>query len=152
MFDAISARVNDAAGPCVMAMANAYQERVQSVTLRRYTHSRNSITPSPPGEPPAWVSGTLARSVAVYPHNLAGPRATAGVSPGTVYARIQETGGDIYPRRAKWLSWVREGKRWYSKHSHLPPRPYMSRTTEDMIGDGSLSAVAAAAFEKEVWG
>jgi len=100
------------------AMAQAYQRDV----VRRM----RGPSPSPPGSPPARRTGTLARSIRPEPATLAGPgRAKSSVAPHTVYARIQQLGGDIYPVRAKVLRWKEGRKVRFATHVHLPERPYM---------------------------
>lgn len=111
------------------AMAQSFQRGV--------VKSMTGPGPSAPGTPPGRRTGTLARSVRPEPAKLAGPgRATSSVAPHTVYARIQQLGGDIYPVRAKALRWkvktfgplLPGAKRsnWvYAKHVYLPPRPYI---------------------------
>lgn len=152
MFMLISTRVDNAAGPVVLGMANAYQRRVQRVTLRKYSNVANMPTPSPIGEPPAWVSGDLARSVEVTPGILEGPVATASVAPHMVYARIQELGGIVRPVRARFLRFPYAGRIWYKKFVRLHEHPYMRPTTEDMVADGSFTGTAMAVFEAVVWG
>jgi hypothetical protein len=152
LLEAISARVNDAAGPAVLGMANAYQARVSGVTLRTFFNAEDMPTPSPVGSPPAWVSGTLARSVHVFDEQLGGPVASAKVAPDTIYARIQELGGVIRPIRFRYLRFPYDGRIWYKKSVKLNPHPYMRPTTEAMVADGSLTAIAAAVFETSVWG
>lgn len=103
------------------AMAQTYQRSV--------VKSMRGPSPSPAGTPPARRTGTLARSVRPEPATLTGAgRATSSVAPHTVYARIQQLGGDIVPVRAKVLRW-KEGKRVrYARRVHLPARPYMVMT------------------------
>jgi len=113
------------------ALAQAYQRSVvQSL----------KGPPSAPGTPPARRSGTLARSIRPEPARLTGAgTASSSVAPHTVYARIQQLGGDIYPVRAKALRWktttfgpLRPGEKRtkyvYAMHVHLPARPYMVMT------------------------
>jgi hypothetical protein len=90
-------------------------ERAYKMALRRRSHKRGTPTPSPAGEPPAKISGHLARMV-----KGRGPRMVrrgvwmAEIGPTAVYSRIQELGG-----------WTGRGHR-----THLPPRPYIKPTTE----------------------
>jgi phage gpG-like protein len=135
-----------------MAMAEHYRDHVKDVTLRRYGHAPATETDSPPGQPPAWVSGELARSITAVQGPSSGTYATATVGPHVIYARIQELGGHIRPVRARYLRWTEDGITHYSKHVYLPPRPYMAPALADCIADGSLTAGAAAAFMAEVWG
>lgn len=73
------------------AMGDAY--------TRVVVESMGGDSPSPPGTPPARVTGTLARSVRATPAVRSGPyTATCSVAPHTVYARIQQLGGHIYPK------------------------------------------------------
>ena len=100
------------------AMAQAYQGAV--------VRSMRGPSPSAPGTPPARRTGTLARSVRAEPARLTAPgRAESSVAPHTVYARIQQLGGDIYPVRAKVLRWKVGRQYRYARHVHLPARPYM---------------------------
>lgn len=141
-----------AAEPCVMAMAGTFKDRLTGVTLRRYSHPPATKTPSPPGQPPAWMTGELARSVTSVLGPSGGMTATATVGPHTVYARIQEYGGSIRPVRARFLRWTEDGIVHYSKHVRLPPRPYMRPAIREVIEDGSLTRAAAEAFMAAVWG
>lgn len=140
-----------AAPDAATAMALAYQRHLVTQTLVRYTHPPRTKTPSPPGAPPALVTGTLRRSVRVEP--AAGlVRATARVAPHTVYARIQELGGHIYPVRAKALRWVEDGTVHFARHVYLPPRPYMAPALRETVASGALRDAAARAFAQTVWG
>jgi hypothetical protein len=152
MWQAIRDRAAQGTADAANAMAYAYQRRLVTDTLRRYTHPPFTKTPSPPGQPPALVTGTLRRSVRVVPAAGGGAVARSSVAPHTVYARIQEYGGHIYPVRARFLRWVEDGAVHFARHVYLPPRPYMRPTTAEMAADGSLHRAAAAAFQARVWG
>lgn len=152
MFEAIQARVNDAAGTVVLGLAYSYQARVQGVTLRLHSHGVDLKTNAPPGGPPAWVLGNLARSVEVKPIVTQGPVAIASVAPHVVYARLQELGGHIYPKRHRFLRFPLNGRIYYKEHVYVPPRPYMRPTTDAMVADGSFTERAMATFEFAVWG
>jgi phage gpG-like protein len=120
-----------------VAAANAMAQTYQGDVVR----SMHGGGPSAPGTPPARRSGTLARSVRPEPAVPAGAgRATSSVAPHTVYARIQQTGGDIHVVRAKVLT---DGKRFFGKHVHLPARPYMVMTpaTRTHCHDAAVRAV-----------
>ncbi len=108
----------------VVAMANAY--------TREVVQSMGGDSPSPPGTPPARVTGTLARSIRATPAVMISAYAARNqVAPHTVYARIQQYGGEIHARhltprgRPGYLRWEgRDGVHF--RHSvYLPPRPYM---------------------------
>jgi len=117
------------------AMAQSYQGAV--------VRSMRGPSPSPPGTPPARRTGTLARSVRAEPARSTGSgRASSSVAPHTVYARIQQLGGDIYPVRAKVLRWTDKSGTHYARHVHLPARPYMVMTSERRR-DSRRAAIAA---------
>lgn len=100
------------------AMAQSFQRGV--------VKSMTGPSPSEPGTPPARRTGTLARSVRPEPARSTGPaRAASSVAPHTVYARIQQLGGDIYPVRAKVLRFKVGSTTRYARHVRLPARPYM---------------------------
>lgn len=112
-------------------------EREMKRLLGRRSHKRGTPTPSRPGQPPALVSGTLRRSVIVDRPRLVGPfRWRARVGPTVVYARIQDKGGVAGRNHT-----VR-----------LPARPYARPTSEALQASGVLSARAAQAFYREVFG
>lgn len=93
------------------------------LTLRTFSHPQGEPTNSPPGSPPAWVSGALAGSVRPLPPMGSGPVWSVIVGGTTVYARIQELGGDAGRDLA----------------SHLPPRPYLKPTAEKLIATGKAT-------------
>lgn len=88
----------------------ALAERETKINLMRRSHPRGTKTPSPPGEPPAMITGHMARSVRTGPATPAGRYRWEGKTGATVVqARIQQLGG-----------WAGRGHR-----SYLPPRPYL---------------------------
>ena len=153
---AVGERASRAAPDAATAMAYAYHRHLTGDVLRRYTHPPRTKTPSPPGGPPALVTGTLRRSVRAVAAAGGGPVAMALVAPHTVYARIQELGGHIYPKhttrggRPGFLRWTEDGVTHYARHVYLPPRPYMAICTRETIANGSLHRAAVAAFEAAV--
>lgn len=101
--------------------------------LSRYGyHPAGTPTPSPPGQPPAIITGHLRGSL-----SPTGPYPTSGgfggrLGPTAVYGRIQELGG-------------RAGR----GHSvTLPPRPYMRPAYERMRADGSLRRLYVDAWRR----
>lgn len=96
-------------------------ERSEKKILRTYTHPPGTPTTSPPGEPPALVTGNLMRSVksrGPYPGKR--PHQTVGtVGPTAEYARIQELGG-------------RTGAH---HRTVLPARPYVKPATDRVRSD-----------------
>lgn len=99
--------------------------------LGMYSHPSGTPTPSPRGEPPAIVTGTLRRSIRVTSPE---PTGTAGwsisVGPTAIYGRIQELGGDTGRGGA----------------TYLPPRPYMDPALKKVLDDGTLASCYTAAW------
>lgn len=83
--------------------------------LTRRSHPPGTPTPSPPGQPPARISGLLAGSVAAETPQGGGGVWRARVGPhGVVYAAIQQYGGRAGRHHA----------------SDLPPRPYLATSPQ----------------------
>lgn len=153
VLEALRDRAATAAEPSVMAMADTYKDHLTNVTLRRYFAAPGQFgTSSPPGQPPAWRTGELARSVTVVPGLGSGLTATASVGPHTIYARTQEEGGIHRPSRARYMHWVNSGGEWFKKRVNIPARPYMWPAARECIENGSLTRAAAEAFMAWVWG
>lgn len=158
--DAVTARLRqmkalaETAAPqaAVTAMAQLGVAGTQ-VMLSKYSHPAGERTPSPPGEPPAVVTGQLRRSVIATPAVAESPgRYVATVGGTAIYARIQEFGGVIVPVHAKRLFWSNAGGGHSAKQVTLPARPYLRPTVERLSTSGKLSEVAAAAFTKALGG
>lgn len=117
-LDALQQRMRSATRSATKEGMKLIQRRAHS-RLSRYYHPPNTPTPSPPGQPPARISGHLRGSL-----SPTGPIPTAGgftgsIGPTAVYGRIQELGG-------------RAGR----NHSvTLPPRPYLAPTVRDARND-----------------
>lgn len=136
-----------------MAVAQTYQKHLQKVTLRRSFAAPGQFgTPAAPGQPPAWRTGELARSVTTAAGASSGLTARATVAPHTVYARLQNEGGVNRPTRAKYMHWINSGGEWYAKRVRIPARPYMLPALDDCIANGSLTRAAMEAFYAKVWG
>lgn len=68
-------------------------------------------------------TGHLINSIQIYDKK---PFEIMVGSRGVIYAAIHEFGGDIYPKRAKVLSWMsKTGKRMFAMHVKMPMRPYL---------------------------
>lgn len=97
--------------------------RDTAALLRRLRHAPGTPTPSLPGEPPAMISGALARSV----DSTRAERveiwtwsAQVGPTDPPIYGRIQELGGV-----------TGRGHR-----TRLPPRPYLSKAVRELMDVG----------------
>lgn len=123
---AMSARVPAAVTAAGLAMALDFSAEVKTDELTRFTHTVSQATNSPPGSPPALVSGALRGSVYPEPPITAGARCTVIVGGHVVYARIQELGGDAGRNHA----------------SHLPPRPYLRPAAERVLATGQTRKAA----------
>ncbi len=107
-------------------------QRRALVQLSRYAHAPNTPTPSPPGQPPARISGHLRGSLSPTGPYPTGAGFGGKLGPTAVYSRIQELGGQT-------------GR----NHSvTLPPRPYMRPTHAQLIADGSLRRVFVGAWRR----
>ncbi|MGE7437942.1 hypothetical protein [Kitasatospora sp. NPDC001175] len=118
-----------AAAPSAIVASQALIEGEARAALSRYSHPPGTPTPSPPGEPPAKITGRLWDSF-----ELAGPTATGfGVwtsvmGPTAPYARIQELGGR-------------------ANHSELPARPYFRPAVETLLRSGRIAEVFQRAWQ-----
>jgi phage gpG-like protein len=130
-LDRIALRMRTATRAAVTDATRLVGRRA-SVQLSRYYHPPHTPTPSPPGQPPARISGHLRGSL-----SPTGPYPTGGgfagkLGPTAVYSRIQELGGQA-------------GR----NHSvTLPPRPYMRPTRASVISDGSLRRIFVGAWRR----
>lgn len=83
-----------------------------------------------------WRHPTGALEASVYAATLTnenGAVCYVGPNDATIpYVYIHEYGGDIYPVRRKFLSWIGDdGKRVFAKHVHIPARPYIAPAFND---------------------
>lgn len=104
-------------------------ERLSKMYLRTFTHPRGTPTPSPPGGPPALVTGHLRRSWRTIPAHPGRRPDTCEASTGPTanYSRAQELGAEIHQQRSR-----------RTKHGtlvtravtiRLPRRPYLKPMT-----------------------
>jgi hypothetical protein len=120
-LDALYGRV-ERATYVATTQAAAYMERAGKRKLRTYTHPEGTPTTSPPGQPPALVTGNLRRSWRSTPARAGRKPHTivARSGPTAVYSRIQELGGTVRIERADGRVITVE----------LPARPYVAPTLE----------------------
>lgn len=68
-------------------------------------------------------TGNLVNSIQIYDKK---PYEIMVGSRGVIYAAIHEFGGEILPKRAKFLHWVdKNGKDVFAKRVKMPMRPYL---------------------------
>jgi len=106
----------EAAAEAAKTIVHEAQVELEAETKKSFTrehppgrdsHGRFTRSVSPPGSPPAVVTGTLRRSITSSRVQMKGTTASGTVYPTAVYARIQELGGD-------------------TGRAHLPARPYLA--------------------------
>lgn len=129
----------NAAAAAANAMAEEFRTELAGVTLRRSSHAAGTPTPSRPGDPPAMVTGKLARSAQVVPAVPMGTRAVSACRVTAVYARIQSKGGTVTVKRARVLA-NRSTGQVFGKRVTLPARPYMEPTRDLLLITGRLRA------------
>lgn len=103
-------------------------QRGAHAQLSRYSHAPGTPTPSPPGEPPARITGNLRGSLSPTGPIPTGAGFMGRLGPTAPYARIQELGGVT------------------GRGSVLPARPYMRPTYERMLASGELHALFTRAW------
>ncbi len=130
-LDRMALRIRSATRSAVRDGMRLAQRRA-FVQLSRYSHPPHTPTPSPPGQPPARISGHLRGSL-----DPTGPYPVNGgfggkVGPTAVYSRIQELGG--VTGRGHSVT--------------LPPRPYLGPTRAALVTDGSLRRIFVGAWRR----
>lgn len=125
----------DAATKVATAAGAHLIETKTKEALSEYSHSKGTRTPSPPGRPPAVVSGQLRRSIKVEgPRAIGGGTYEAKIGPTAAYGRIQELGGEI------WTG------------ATLPARPYLAPTVRALVDSGRLRDVYVEAWRSAFTG
>jgi hypothetical protein len=121
--------------------AKDIQRRTRAI-LTRLSHADRTKSPSPPGAPPATISGRLAASVLVNRDGddaIVGPTALASSKNGP-YGRFLELGGDHQEHNPSgYMKWVEDGKGYRAKFLQKQPRAYLRPATEDAIHSGDVS-------------
>ena len=142
-------RAEQGAAAVANAMARYIAERTADDTLRRNKHAPGAYYKARPGDPPAYASGSLARSMYWEPV-AGGLRASAIAGSRDRRARLFEFGGCVLqPTSGKVMHWTDSGGSWY--HARLPvtglfpEHPFLGPTTEEAIADGELRRIAIEA-------
>lgn len=122
--------------------AQIVRSRTRNLLLA-VSHAPYTRTPSPPGAPPAAISGTLAASVQASHDGddaIVGPTATASSYRGP-YGRFLELGGEHVASSPAGMHWFEDGQ-WHRAFAiGKAPRPYLKPATDAAIADGSISRV-----------
>lgn len=136
--------------------AAEYVGSIAKAKLAEREHGPLTFSPSPPGSPPAMVSGDLAASITAVPSG----GTSAMVGPTTKYGRIQELGGTMHGhmRFRKLAAWEPGSKAhadfvatfgnsavvtFHRSIVKLPPRPYLEPATEDAVDSGRVRDIYA---------
>lgn len=128
-LDAIERAVRDENRYAIGAMLDEL-DRAMKERLSRYSHAEGTRTPSPPGEPPALITGNLRRSVVTDgPHQVDEDVVTGSMGPSAIYAEIQEKGGTVVARNYRQLGNPAVG--FFGRSVTLPARPYVEPSVED---------------------
>jgi len=143
-LEAILVATDPAAAAASGEMSDLFKGAVQR-ELRARSHPFATKTPSPPGSPPAMISGDLADTILNEPPHEDGPAIWVSRSGPTVrYARIQELGGEMHGHPT--MHWWQDGVPFWSHAHSLPPRPYMKPVARRLSDDSEMREVAGAAF------
>lgn len=120
--------------------AQDIQDRTRRL-LTRLSHSANTHTPSPKGQPPAAISGALAASVLAQhdgPDAVVGPTALASSKNGP-YGRFLELGGDhVAHNGSGYMHWFEDGHWEKAKVLHKGERPYLKPAVDDAVHSGAI--------------
>lgn len=129
-LDALVKRMSVASRTAVVTGGHLLEAQTKAA-LTTFSHQAGTPTPSPPGSPPALITGTLRRSIKVtspQAHGVLGWSVSVG--PTAIYGRIQELGGNAGRNHA----------------TRLPPRPYLAPSLQAVIDNGTLAACYATAW------
>ena len=109
--------------------------------LTRLSHAPHTKTPSPPGSPPAMISGLLADSIQAEHDGddaIVGPTRLASSKNGPI-GRFLELGGTHEAHNpGGYMTWLENGQ-WYSKRSiDKIERPFLRPATDDAVNSGAI--------------
>jgi phage gpG-like protein len=105
-----------------------YAHKVREALNKRASNKESGGSPSPPGQPPAKMTGALGRSITVDTVRRLGKTFRTFVGTNLKYARIHEFGGIIRPKKKKALRF-KIGDKWVMvKRVVMPKRPYFRPT------------------------
>jgi hypothetical protein len=122
-------------------------ETMVKVVLNKLSHPAGTPTPSAPGQPPAKVSGFLARSIQRAPTATLGPGiATTTYGSVAIYAAVHENGPvTITVKRARVLA-NRDTGQVFGTQVTIPRRPFFKPATEVLVESGELTRIMTKAF------
>ncbi len=101
------------------------QRSVRQMLNRRQSNRTSGKGSSPPGQPPAKMTGALGRSIQIDSSDLRDKVPSVRVGTSLVYAAIHEFGGIIRAKRVPRLVFKIGGELVMVKSVRMPKRPYM---------------------------
>lgn len=139
-----------AAGPAPKAAIEASTRAAETITklaLSQYSHSAGTPTPSPPGSPPAIVSGKGRQSIHRSPAARVAP-ATYVQTLGSLllYMSVQERGAVIRVKSKRVLANVQTGQVFGPGPVTIPARPWLKPSVEIWRSSGAGARAAREAF------
>jgi hypothetical protein len=141
-----------AARPAVQAAATAagkVGETAAKAALNMRSHKLGTPTPSAPGQPPAKVSGDLARSILRIRTIVPRPGyAVTMWGSSLIYAHVQEYGATISAKNFPQLGNPTVG--FFGPHVRIPPRPWMEFSVRKAMYSGAFARAGSAAFAKSL--
>jgi len=141
-----------APGDAVRALAAA-GETATKLTLRKRTHKKGLgiRTNSPPGAPPALVSGRLRGGVMRIPARIVGDgTAFQTLTCVTSYGSVHEFGPvTITARNFPQLGNPEVG--FFGQEVVIPRRPWMAPSVEALIVSGKATSVCSTAFARALY-
>jgi hypothetical protein len=148
---AIAAEVESAAPKASVQALSRAAETMVKLTLSTGAHALGTPTPSPPGAPPALVSGNLRRGCQRTPALPSGPASWSQVltniaqNKGCFYGAVHEYGPvTIHVKNFAQLGNPAVG--FFGKSVIIPRRPWMKPSVERLITSGLGARAAVAAF------
>ncbi len=128
----LAGKVGSAAGGGLnRGMEGAMKKIVEEVRGRAVFYTRGTRATNPPDRL-GRKTGTLASAIATRVIAKGGTVIGEIFVQSLVYARIQELGGTIVPRRAPFLVFTgRDGGLVFTKKVEIPARPYISPALDD---------------------
>ena len=143
-WDKIIENAKPGAKAAADAMARYMTWYISEIKLRETVHPPGAYNIQKGGEPPAYGSGTLARSMYMR-SALLKTRATALIGNRAPYSRISEW-GCVVEGSDRMLSWFDSGGRWRHWGVVHMAHPFMGPATEEAIDSGDLQDEAVRAF------
>ena len=143
----IAARAETEAPLAAVRALGAAGETATKLTLTKRTHTEGTRTPSPPGAPPALVTGMLRRSVIRAPARALGPGAAVQVMGcHVVYGPVHEFGPVTIRSKGNYPLRNRNTGQVFGYEVTIPRRPWMKPSMEALTASGLGTKACATAW------